>query len=333
MISDSDISDGIYSSVEESMNFHAYGTRRNSDMVTEVPERLVDNKGFTGHEHIEESGLIHMNGRVYDPQIGRFLSADPFVQAPESSQSFNRYSYVMNNPLSLVDPSGYVFEELLDGDLSGAWVDAQLEFDFARNSINQHIAFETANFKQETAHIDWEMAGESTVNMLGSTAGVIAGAAAIVIPDPAGNVPSSAAGAFLIGVNSTDFALNFDNFLTAFSRDSLASKTYLPDDYESLVSGWGSKRLGLNEQSSQYFELGMKFTRLALDFKVIRKLDNFVITEPYKHKNFGKSGSLTQDILLEDKYVSPFLQKAAIGSAAIDTWNLYSDNVFPVLEK
>lgn len=48
-----------------------------------------------------------MNGRVYDANIGRFISADPFIQAPLMSQSFNRYSYVINNPLSLVDPSGY----------------------------------------------------------------------------------------------------------------------------------------------------------------------------------------------------------------------------------
>ena len=70
--------------------------------------------GFTGHEMLDDFGLIHMNGRVYDPAIGRFLSADPFVQAPENSQSFNRYSYVMNNPLSLVDPSGYSFASPID---------------------------------------------------------------------------------------------------------------------------------------------------------------------------------------------------------------------------
>jgi len=51
--------------------------------------------------------LIHMNGRVYDPTLGRFLSPDPFIQAPEFSQSLNRYSYVLNNPLSLTDPSGF----------------------------------------------------------------------------------------------------------------------------------------------------------------------------------------------------------------------------------
>ena len=48
-----------------------------------------------------------MNGRVYDPTIGRFMSADPFIQAPTDTQSYNRYSYVRNNPVNLVDPSGY----------------------------------------------------------------------------------------------------------------------------------------------------------------------------------------------------------------------------------
>ena len=53
-----------------------------------------------------------MGGRVYDPLTGRFLSADPFVQAPDNLQSLNRYSYVLNNPLSYVDPSGYLFKDL-----------------------------------------------------------------------------------------------------------------------------------------------------------------------------------------------------------------------------
>ncbi|MBP7140668.1 MAG: hypothetical protein KBA71_02080 [Opitutaceae bacterium] len=48
-----------------------------------------------------------MNGRVYDPVLGRFLSADPFVDDAADSQSYNRYSYVSNNPLNHTDPSGY----------------------------------------------------------------------------------------------------------------------------------------------------------------------------------------------------------------------------------
>jgi len=53
-----------------------------------------------------------MNGRIYDPKLGRFLQADPIVQAPKNSQNLNRYSYVLNNPLSYTDPSGYFIKEL-----------------------------------------------------------------------------------------------------------------------------------------------------------------------------------------------------------------------------
>jgi RHS repeat-associated protein len=67
----------------------------------------ADQRGFTGHEHLAELGLIHMNGRLYDPVLGRFLQADPIIQAPHNAQSHNRYSYVLNNPLSFSDPSGF----------------------------------------------------------------------------------------------------------------------------------------------------------------------------------------------------------------------------------
>lgn len=63
-------------------------------------------RGFTGHEHLDEVGLIDMNGRMYDPLIARFLSPDPFVQTPSDPQNFNRYSYCLNNPLKYTDPSG-----------------------------------------------------------------------------------------------------------------------------------------------------------------------------------------------------------------------------------
>ena len=55
-----------------------------------------------------------MNSRIYDPTLGRFLQADPHIQAPENSQSFNRYSYVLNNPLSYTDPSGYIFKKIFN---------------------------------------------------------------------------------------------------------------------------------------------------------------------------------------------------------------------------
>lgn len=63
-------------------------------------------RGYTGHEMLPEFGLINMNGRMYDPLLGRFLSPDNYVQLPDLSQSFNRYSYCLNNPLKYTDPSG-----------------------------------------------------------------------------------------------------------------------------------------------------------------------------------------------------------------------------------
>ena len=63
-------------------------------------------RGFTGHEHYADLKIINMNGRLYDPVIARFFSPDNFVQAPDFTQSYNRYSYCLNNPLQWVDPSG-----------------------------------------------------------------------------------------------------------------------------------------------------------------------------------------------------------------------------------
>jgi len=70
---------------------------------------LFLNRGYTSHEHLPEFGLINCNARLYDPIIGRFLSPDPYVQDPDFSQSFNRYLYCLNNPLSYTDPTGEFF--------------------------------------------------------------------------------------------------------------------------------------------------------------------------------------------------------------------------------
>lgn len=65
--------------------------------------------GCMGHEMLNEFNLINMNGRVYDPVLGRFLSPDKYVQEGDNSQNYNSYSYCLNNPLKYADPSGDVF--------------------------------------------------------------------------------------------------------------------------------------------------------------------------------------------------------------------------------
>ncbi|MCG7564659.1 RHS repeat-associated core domain-containing protein, partial [Pseudoalteromonas sp. McH1-42] len=74
---------------------------------------LTQMRAFTGHEQVDQLDIIHMNGRIYDANLGRFLQADPFVQFPDVTQSHNRYSYVLNNPLTYNDPSGYFLKKLM----------------------------------------------------------------------------------------------------------------------------------------------------------------------------------------------------------------------------
>jgi RHS repeat-associated protein len=90
-------------------SFDAWGRQRNTNdwktyTYTAPPAWLY--RGYTGHEMLPKFNLINMNGRLYDPVVGRMLSPDNFVQDPFSTQSYNRYSYVLNNPLKYTDPSG-----------------------------------------------------------------------------------------------------------------------------------------------------------------------------------------------------------------------------------
>ncbi len=111
--------------IVQEQSFDAWGQRRDAvnwqDLLSAQLtgfNHSVTTRGFTGHEILDEVGIIHMNGRIYDPKLGRFLQADPFIQEPTNTQSLNRYSYGFNNPLNGVDPSGYGFLRKLVGFLT-----------------------------------------------------------------------------------------------------------------------------------------------------------------------------------------------------------------------
>ncbi|MGE3106445.1 MAG: RHS repeat-associated core domain-containing protein, partial [Lysobacterales bacterium] len=123
-------------------SFDAFGQTRNGDFSDKPNGTLAfsgpETHGFTEHEHLDSTFLIHMNGRAgvsrgtaarqlataqgcagrtaeqgqrsrtYDYRLGRFLAVDPFIQFPTNSQSLNPYSYILNNPLSGTDPTGYL---------------------------------------------------------------------------------------------------------------------------------------------------------------------------------------------------------------------------------
>ena len=100
--------------VVERYSYDSWGKRRLLDS-TEASAPFATSvlrRGFTGHEMLDEVGLVHMNGRIYDPNLGRFLSADPLVQFVNLPSSYNRYSYVLNNPLNAIDPSGYSLKSM-----------------------------------------------------------------------------------------------------------------------------------------------------------------------------------------------------------------------------
>ncbi len=97
-----------YGAVRERMRFDPWG----KPQTPLGSKTRTGDRGFTGHEHLA-GGLIHMNGRIYDPVLGRFLSADIVVQFPSAITSYNRYAYVMNNPLAYTDPSGYFIAEII----------------------------------------------------------------------------------------------------------------------------------------------------------------------------------------------------------------------------
>jgi RHS repeat-associated protein len=114
----------------EHYSYDAWGNRRNPDTWNTLPSSqkvYSTDRGFTGHKQLDEVGLINMNARIYDPSIGKFLNVDPFVQNPAYSQSFNSYSYVMNNPATLIDPIGcFSWKGLFNDITSVSWDIAKL---------------------------------------------------------------------------------------------------------------------------------------------------------------------------------------------------------------
>jgi RHS repeat-associated protein len=78
------------------------------------PAMIYGGRGYTGHEHLNQFGLINMNARLYDPLLARFLAPDPFV-ASGLTNDFNRYVYARNNPMMYTDPSGKFIEWIIAG--------------------------------------------------------------------------------------------------------------------------------------------------------------------------------------------------------------------------
>ena len=104
------LTDGV-GNVVHRQAFDSWGRRRN------VNDWYIDDSkvppaqyrwlwGYTGHEMLDDFGLVNMNARLYDPKLGRMLSVDNYVSDATSALAYNRYSYANCNPISYVDPDG-----------------------------------------------------------------------------------------------------------------------------------------------------------------------------------------------------------------------------------
>lgn len=128
-------------------------------------------RGYTGHEMLPEYGLINMNGRMYDPLLGRFLSPDNYVQQPDNSQNFNRYSYCLNNPLKYKDPDGELFGfvtlnaiyETIKGIINHGFNVSQYSYRQTRNAVKLDKALVSGDF--------WDVVGKWTWNSLNTFVG------------------------------------------------------------------------------------------------------------------------------------------------------------------
>lgn len=101
--------------VAQELSYDAWGRLRDPETQQvyapgNQPDLLLG-RGYCGHEHMPAFNLLNMNARLYDPWTARFLSPDPYVQLPDFTQSLNRYSYCLNNPLKFVDLSGKIIDD------------------------------------------------------------------------------------------------------------------------------------------------------------------------------------------------------------------------------
>jgi RHS repeat-associated protein len=130
--------------VVQTLSYDAWGNRRNPNGTDDTTNSITSQatRGFTGEEELSVAGLIHLNGRVYDPILARFTSADPTVSDPLNPQGWNRYSYVGNDPLTFTDPNGYDFFDDVFGAIGNFFSDV---FNAVSNVVNSVVNFVASN--------------------------------------------------------------------------------------------------------------------------------------------------------------------------------------------
>jgi len=176
------LSTGATGNLIERLSYDPFGKRRNligTDDPSDILRSAVTHQGLSMHEMLDDGGmgLIDMNARIYDPLLGRFMSPDMHIQAPSNLQSFNRYSYVGNNPVSMIDPSGNDIDlNPLDwpGDIANLGNDAIAAVTSAASTVINALSSagsSIGNFFSQNGVLIGEIVGIAAVSIL--TGGVL----------------------------------------------------------------------------------------------------------------------------------------------------------------
>ncbi|WP_312298621.1 RHS repeat-associated core domain-containing protein [Chryseobacterium sp.] len=222
---------------------------------------LLIDRGYTSHEHLMNVGIIHMNGRLYDPLLRRFLNADENIQEPTNTQNYNKYGYVMNNPLMYNDPSGEYLQYII-----GAIVGGYLNGVAANNGNWNPVKW------------DWQKSWGAVVG--GAIGGAAVSGALGNISSNAGAIKNVLPGLVSGGLNS---AFNGGNFLggaiggVSYSESLSYNKVTSSNLYEQL------------SRISEYDEANAFYDILYYDF-LFRK-DGSSILKDQLSKNYQLTGS------------------------------------------
>lgn len=198
--------------VKQELSYDPWGRLRNPVnqqlYAVDSEPALLLGRGYTGHEHLQMFGLINMNARLYDPVVGRFLSPDPYVQAPDWSQNFNRYSYALNNPLRFNDASGKFLHIVIGAVVGGVinWASNGFKFNakgLASFAVGAAIGAGTAALGGITAGFVQAL-GIVPGAAVGAGVGAVTGAASSVALNGMNNV-----------INGQSFGANFGKSLAS----------------------------------------------------------------------------------------------------------------------
>lgn len=242
-------------------SYDAWGRRRDKDdwsyTLSGEPE-LLAGRSFTSHEYLPWFNLYNMNGRLYDPVVGRFLSPDENVQMPDFSQNFNRYSYALNNPLVYVDSDGEIV--LLAAVLIGAAVGGVVNYGIqvASNYVEGHRGAEAWLNK-----IDWFDVG------VGAVVGGISGGAG------AGVTASSSFGKSIMKFAGSKTW----SYINTLGVSAISSSFDLTTDEGFHFNGW--------EEASTNYISGMIFNR-ASQVSGKKAIDLYSSIGEISFENIGK---------------------------------------------